>query len=175
MPNKAKPVVRAKMPDKPTQPASNGANTKEDANISAMLPPMMAMALVRTPSRVTSAKKAVTAAEMAPAPCNARPTASQVRSGAQAATALPKANTNKPTTMVGLRPKRSEATPKGICSSACARPYRPMAKPTRVASSPPGRRAASKAKTGSTKNKPSMRKAKMAANEALARRSVLVI
>ena len=50
-----------------------------------------------------------------------------------------------------------------------------MAKPTRVASSPPGRRAASRAKTGNTKNKPSMRKAKMAANEALARRSVPVM
>ena len=58
----------AKMPDKPTQPASKGETTSDTANISAMLAPTMAMALVRTLSRVTSARKAVTAAEMAPAP-----------------------------------------------------------------------------------------------------------
>ena len=103
-----------KIPDSPTQPASIGARTREMANIRAMLAPTMAMALVRTLSRVTSARKAVTAAEMAPAPCTARPTASQVRSGAQAAMALPSANTSKPVTMVGLRPNRSEASPNGI-------------------------------------------------------------
>ena len=159
------------MPGRPTQPASSGAITSESANISAMLAPTMAMALVRTLSRVTSARNAVTAAEMAPAPCTARPMDSQVRSGAQAAMALPVANSSRPATMVGLRPKRSDAMPNGICRNAWVRPYRPMAKPTRAGSSPPGRRAASSANTGSTMNRPSMRRANTSASAALARRS----
>jgi hypothetical protein len=167
--------VSAKIPAKPMPAASSGANTSESANMSAMLAPTMAMALVRTPSRVTSAKNAVTAAEMAPAPCTARPMVSQVRSGAQAAIPLPRANSNRPATMVGLRPKRSDARPNGICKNACVRPYMPMARPTRAASSPPGRREASSANTGNTRNSPSMRNAKMAASEALARRSAPVM
>ena len=49
-------------------PTKNGANTKDKANIKPMLMPIMAMALVRTNSRVPSAKSAVMAAEIAPAP-----------------------------------------------------------------------------------------------------------
>ena len=155
--------------------ASSGANTSDSANISAMLPPTNAMALVRTSSRVKSASSAVTAAEIAPAPCSARPATSQFKSGAQAATKLPSANISSPATITRLRPHQSEASPKGICSSACVRPYTPSARPTRTGSSPPGKRAASSAKTGSTKNSPSMRRAKIDAKEALARRSVATI
>ena len=85
--------------------------------------------------------------------------------------ALPNANTAKPATMVGLRPNRSDASPKGICRNAWVNPYRPMARPTRAGSSPPGKRAASKANTGKTMNKPSMRNANTKAKDALARRS----
>ena len=48
----------------------------------------------------------------------------------------------------------------------------PMAKPTHAASSPPGYLRASNTNTGNTRNKPSMRKAKIEAKEALARRSI---
>lgn len=82
----------------------------------------MAITLVRCSSRVRSAASAVTAAEIAPVPCSTRPAIIQCMSGAQAATKLPSANSSKPKTMTGLRPKRSEAIPKGICSTAWVRP-----------------------------------------------------
>jgi hypothetical protein len=50
-----------------------------------------------------------------------------------------------------------------------------MAKPSIAGSSPPGYLRASSANTGNTKNRPSMRKAKIDAKEALARRSVAVM
>ena len=56
-------------------------------------------------------RKAVTAAETAPAPCSARPAISQPRVGAAAAMKLPAANTSRPSTITFLRPKRSEARP----------------------------------------------------------------
>ena len=102
--------------------ASQGATTSESANISAILPPTSAIALVRTASRVVSARKAVTAADMAPAPCTARPTINQFRSGAQAETKLPSANMTSPTIITGLRPHQSDASPNGICKKACVRP-----------------------------------------------------
>ena len=87
-----------------------------------MLPPTMAMALVRTWSRVWSASSAVTAADTAPAPCTLRPTKSAIRLSAWAAIRLPTANTNRPKIMTRLRPSRSDARPKGICNSACVKP-----------------------------------------------------
>src|SRR5574343_1717800 len=51
----------------------------------------------------------------------------------------------------------------------------PMANPNRAGSSPPGYFRASSANTGSTRNRPSMRRAKIEASEALARRSVGVM
>jgi hypothetical protein len=84
--------------------ASAGAATSDTANISPMLAPTSAMALVRTASRVWSASSAVTAAETAPAPWIARPTSSQVRLGAAAATKLPAAKTSSPITITRLRP-----------------------------------------------------------------------
>ena len=41
---------------------------------------------------------------------------------AVAAMMPPAANTNKPTVMTGLRPKRSEAAPNAICSRPWVRP-----------------------------------------------------
>ena len=135
----------------------------------------MAMALVRTLSRVRSAINAVTAADTAPAPCRARPTIRPVSESASAATRLPAANTAKPPTMMRLRPQRSDAMPSGSWKTACVSPYRPMARPTMAASSPPGYLLASRANTGSTKNSPSMRSAKISARLPLARSSCEVI
>ena len=87
-----------------------------------MVMPITAIARVRTSSRVRSAVSAITAAEMAPAPCSARPTIVQPIVGAQAATKLPSAKTTRPTTMTGLLPQRSDAQPNGICRIACVRP-----------------------------------------------------
>ena len=122
MPASASDPVKANSPPRPTCAASSGASTRDSANIRAMLAPTSAMALVRTSSRVVSASKAVTAAEMAPAPCSERPKISQVRSGAQVATKLPSANTSRPNTMTFLRPSQSEAMPKGICKMPWVRP-----------------------------------------------------
>lgn len=102
--------------------ASGGASTKASANTRPMLPPIKAIALVRTTSRVWSAKSAVTAAETAPAPCTARPTSSPLTLSAKAASRLPSANTSKPAMMTRLRPSRSEAMPNGICKQAWVRP-----------------------------------------------------
>ncbi|MNV81085.1 hypothetical protein D3C71_1747290 [compost metagenome] len=60
-------------PDSPHQPTSTGDRTRDTANDRPIDPPTMAMARVRTSSRVASASQAVTAAEMAPAPWMARP------------------------------------------------------------------------------------------------------
>jgi len=122
MPASASRPVSTNRPLSPMRALSAGASTSDTANISPMLPPTSAMALVRTSSRVWSASKAVTAAEIAPAPCSARPASSQFRSGAAAARKLPSANTSSPATITRLRPSRSEASPKGICSSACVSP-----------------------------------------------------
>src|SRR4029453_12946416 len=51
----------------------------------------------------------------------------------------------------------------------------PMARPPRAGSVPPGYLAASSANTGRTRNRPSMRAAKTAAREPLARRSTGVM
>jgi hypothetical protein len=52
----------------------------------------------------------------------ARPHAKLCKSVAAAAIKLPTANKAKPSNMTRLRPQRSAARPKGICSSACTRP-----------------------------------------------------
>ena len=138
MPETARAAVKANNPLKPTCEASTGASAKDSMNIQAMLMPTNAMLLVRTCERVMSANSAVTAADIAPAPCNARPTNRPSTLAAMAATTLPSANMAKPSNITGLRPKRSLAMPNGICRHACVRPYTPIAKPTRAASRPPG-------------------------------------
>ncbi|CRE08935.1 Uncharacterised protein [Bordetella pertussis] len=64
-------------PDSPHHPTSTGAATSDTANDRPIEPPTMAMARVRTSSRVASASQAVTAAEMAPPPWMARPSVIQ--------------------------------------------------------------------------------------------------
>ncbi len=87
-----------------------------------MVLPIRAMAWVRFSSRVRSASRAVTAAEMAPAPCRARPTSTPIRVSALAAGKLPAAKMIRPKMITGLRPMRSEAMPKGIIRIAWVRP-----------------------------------------------------
>ena len=74
------------------------------ANVSAMVMPMTAMARVRTTSRVRSAVSAMTAAEMAPAPCRQRPTITQPMSGAHAAMKLPSGEDDQAAVNHGLAP-----------------------------------------------------------------------
>jgi magnesium chelatase subunit H len=88
----------------PTTAASAGAAINDTAKASPMVPPMIAIARVRTSSRVESARNAVTAAEIAPAPCSARPTASHSIVVAIAATKLPNAKIASPTRMTRRRP-----------------------------------------------------------------------
>jgi hypothetical protein len=121
-PTKAITPVNQNKPANPIQAVSTGDTTKDSANISPMLPPTRAMALVRTSSRVKSANKAVTAADTAPAPCRLRPTNKPIKSVAAAAQKLPKAKISRPSTMTRLRPKRSEAMPNGSCSTPCVKP-----------------------------------------------------
>ena len=96
MPPIASNKVTAKMADKPPQPESTGPSSSDSANIKPMLPPTSAMPLVRTASRVWSASKAVTAAEIAPPPCSARPKAKPFTLVAMAPITLPKASKASP-------------------------------------------------------------------------------
>ena len=65
------------MPGTPIHALSTGPAMSDAANVRAIVMPMMAIARVRTVSRVRSAVSAMTAAEMAPAPCRQRPTITQ--------------------------------------------------------------------------------------------------
>ncbi len=68
----------------------------ESANVAPMVTPMIAIALVRCSSRVRSAVSAITAAEIAPAPCITRPRITVAMSCATAAMKLPSAKINSP-------------------------------------------------------------------------------
>ena len=114
--------VSANRPPMPTAAYSGGAPTSDSAKVSPMDAPTIAIALVRCSSRVASAMNAVTAAEIAPAPCTARPMIVQKMSSADAAMKLPAANSTRPATITGLRPQRSLAAPNGICSRPWVRP-----------------------------------------------------
>ena len=88
--------VSTKMPGTPIQWLNSGAKTRLTEKVTPMLKPIMAMARVRTSSRVKSASSAVTAALTAPAPCTARANTSISKLVAMAAIKLPNANTAKP-------------------------------------------------------------------------------
>src|SRR5260363_413109 len=75
------------------------------------LPQIIAIALTRLCSAVRSATNALSAEEIAPAPCNARPAMIHLISGAAADTALPSAKISNPAAITGLRPRRSDALP----------------------------------------------------------------
>ena len=126
-PSSARPLIAitsisVKMPGTPIAASSTGASTSASTNDRPMLAPITAMARVRTSGRVRSASSADTAAETAPAPCTQRAMASMVTVCASAPISDPAANSASPTAMTGLRPKRSDQRPNGICSSACVRP-----------------------------------------------------
>ena len=110
------------MPGTPMIGVSAGATTSESANVAPIVMPIAAIARERTASRVRSAVSAITAAEIAPAPCTVRPTMVQRIVGAHAAMKLPSAKMTSPATMTGFLPQRSDAQPNGTCSTACVRP-----------------------------------------------------
>ncbi|MCY1443586.1 hypothetical protein D9M71_600100 [compost metagenome] len=96
MPTRASPAVARNNPDKPKALVSNGPTTMATANDRPMLMPIMAMALVRCCSRVRSDSSAMTAAEIAPAPCRIRPAITPQMESAWAANTLPRAKTTSP-------------------------------------------------------------------------------
>ncbi|MPN32277.1 hypothetical protein SDC9_179755 [bioreactor metagenome] len=97
-------------------------STMAIAKVMPKLTPINAIAFVRFCSRVKSDSSAITAAAIAPEPCNARPRIMPQMESDSAAITLPRINTAKPPTISGLRPIRSESSPKGIWKIACARP-----------------------------------------------------
>ena len=121
-PTRASTPVSQKMPLTPITGASSGPANIASMNDTPMVMPIVAIALVRCSSRVTSAASAMTAAEIAPLPWIARPMMINHTSFAKAAIALPRANSSRPPKITGLRPMRSESRPKGICSAAWVRP-----------------------------------------------------
>ncbi|MCY1446359.1 hypothetical protein D9M71_629200 [compost metagenome] len=96
MPNSAMPPVARNSPDNPKARVNSGPTTMATANDRPMVMPIMAMALVRCCSRVRSDSKAMTAAEIAPAPCRIRPAITPQIESALAASRLPRAKTIKP-------------------------------------------------------------------------------
>jgi hypothetical protein len=71
---RASRAMSQKRPDKPRAWVMRGPVTMAMAKVMPKLTPMKAIALVRFCSRVRSDRSAMTAAEMAPLPCRARPT-----------------------------------------------------------------------------------------------------
>ena len=66
--SKVSTPVSTNKPPTPISPAKSGATTRLTEKVRPMLSPIIAIARVRTSSRVRSAKSAVTAALTAPAP-----------------------------------------------------------------------------------------------------------
>ncbi|MNE54629.1 hypothetical protein D3C80_1494200 [compost metagenome] len=96
MPTTAMAAVARNSPDKPKARVSKGPTTMATANDKPMLMPIMAMALVRCCSRVRSESSAITAAEIAPAPCRIRPAITPQMESAWAASTLPRAKITRP-------------------------------------------------------------------------------
>ena len=70
---RAEMPVSVKSPETPHSFVSGGEIRRERAKVRPIEAPTMAIALVRTCTRTLSAMNAVTAAEIAPAPCSMRP------------------------------------------------------------------------------------------------------
>ena len=87
-----------------------------------MLMPIANIARVRDSGRVRSARNAVTGPETAPRPWTTRATTSAAARLRAAPSAEPATCRRSPTTIRGLRPMRSDQTPKGICITACVEP-----------------------------------------------------
>ena len=117
-----KRAMTLNMPSKPIDSCKGDATTNDRAKVNAILPPTIAMARVRVSSLVKSANHAVTAAEIAPAPCIALPAVIQTKSSWLAAMRAPKTNNAKPNTTTGRRPYLSDSIPRGMCKHACTNP-----------------------------------------------------
>ncbi len=100
----ARAPVSAKMPRTPIERSRKGAATNDTANTAPMVEPMIAIALVRWPSRVKSAVMARVTAEMAPAPCTMRPAIIAHGLSPEAHKKLPAAKMASPACRSGLRP-----------------------------------------------------------------------
>ncbi|MNE49386.1 hypothetical protein D3C80_1439010 [compost metagenome] len=96
IPTTAMAAVARNSPDRPKARVTSGPTTMATANDKPMLMPIMAMALVRCCSRVRSESKAMTAAEIAPAPCRMRPAITPQIESAWAASTLPRAKITSP-------------------------------------------------------------------------------
>ncbi|MNE99614.1 hypothetical protein D3C80_1983210 [compost metagenome] len=96
MPNSAMPPVARNNPDSPKARVNNGPTTMATANDRPIVMPIMAMAFVLCCSRVRSDSNAITAAEIAPAPCRMRPAITPQIESALAASTLPRAKTISP-------------------------------------------------------------------------------
>ncbi len=150
--------ISQKTPATPIAAASKGPATSESTNEAPMLMPMANIARVRDSGRVRSARNAVTGPDTAPRPCTTRAATSAAAVPATAPSAEPATCRSSPTTMSGLRPTRSDQTPKGICITACVSPYAPTARPAR-SGVPPGNEPAWSASTGNSRNSPNRRTA----------------
>ena len=95
-PNSASAAVSQNSADKPNALATSGPITMATANDKPMLMPIIAMALVRCCSRVRSESSAITAAEIAPAPCSMRPAITPQILSDMAASTAPAAKISKP-------------------------------------------------------------------------------
>ena len=73
MASTANPAVNQNKPDMPTEATIIGPKANDNIMEVAMVKPMVAMALVRCCSRVTSASSAIITPDTAPLPANARP------------------------------------------------------------------------------------------------------
>ncbi len=94
-------------------------NDEADRNVRPILKPIIAIARVRTPSRVKSASSAVTAALTAPAPCMARAAISMGSVSAAAARKLPAANTISPHKWFSCARTCRKRCPKQLQQSLC--------------------------------------------------------
>lgn len=93
---RAEMPVSVKSPETPHSFVSGGEIRRERAKVRPIEAPTMAIALVRTCTRTLSAMNAVTAAEIAPAPCSMRPSITIQMLAPDAARKLPSAKMMSP-------------------------------------------------------------------------------
>ncbi|MNN53267.1 hypothetical protein D3C81_1680100 [compost metagenome] len=114
MPIVASTAIIQKRAFRPSLWVMIGPSTMAIAKVTPKLTPINAIALVRFCSRVKSESSAITAAAIAPEPCSARPRIMPHMECDSAAIMLPRTKISRPPTISGLRPTRSESSPKGI-------------------------------------------------------------
>ena len=119
---KASTIHAKKIDFRPNHPLSNGAKTIAIAKDTPMLAPIVAIALLRFCSVVSSASKASKTPAIAPEPCSALPTISIVALSAKYAISDPTRKRLTPKTSADFRPMRSDSRPNGIWNSAWVSP-----------------------------------------------------